>query len=71
MVATAGSTTDTYSWTDAGRAHVAWEINVATASGTSVNLDTLAYTETVSSLTAQVDTPVAFDTLAYSGRFQT
>jgi len=67
VVATAGSTTDTYNWTDAGRAHVAWvEINVATASGTSVNLDTLAYTETVNSLTAQVDTPVAFDTLAYS-----
>lgn len=35
VVATAGSTTDTYSWTDVGRAHVAWvEINVATSGTT-------------------------------------
>lgn len=33
-VATAGSTTDTYNWTDAGRAHLHWvEVNVATSSG--------------------------------------
>ena len=35
VVATAGSTTDTYNWTDTGRAHVAWvEINVATSGTT-------------------------------------
>lgn len=33
-VATAGSTTDTYSWTDTGRCHVLWaEINLATGGG--------------------------------------
>lgn len=67
VVASAGSTTDTYNWTETGRAHVAWvELNVSTGGGTSVTPDALAYAETVNDLTVQVNTPVAFDTLAYS-----
>lgn len=45
-VATAGSVTDTYSWTDTGRCHVLWaEINLATGGGGGVT-GTLAATET-------------------------
>ena len=62
----AAAWTGTETATTDSRASVVLALRPATASGTSVNLDTLAYTETVNSLTAQVDTPVAFDTLAYS-----
>lgn len=61
-VATAGSTTDTYNWTDAGRAHLHWvEVNVATGGGTTINAPAGAYAVTgnVPTITRQlrVDAP--------------